>query len=344
MPDLNFRNPAVRAEMERVAALWLRRGVDGFRLDATRHLVEDGAGAGQSDTPETHAFLREFAASVRRVKPSALLVGENWTDTATIAEYFGSTDSLARGDELPCSFDFPLAAAIVDGVKSGDASGIAGVLTEIAREYPPGAIDAPFLTNHDMARVATQVGDRADRLRSACAVLLTLRGAPFVYYGEEIGMRNGRGGDDQFKRTPMAWTGAKGGGFSRHAPWFDFAPGRERENVASEERDPGSLLRRYIEFIRLRHTTPALLKGGLTILIDPGTSGPVLAFVRGLGADRVLVAHNLSDQAVTAGPFAIDGRTFRPLFSDSDVGAPRRGSGGVTVRLPAHASGVWRID
>src|SRR5512143_3600363 len=78
MPDLNFRNVEVRAEMERVAAYWLRRGVDGFRLDATRHLVEDGPGAGQNDTPGTHAFLREFSAAVRRVKPDAILVGENW--------------------------------------------------------------------------------------------------------------------------------------------------------------------------------------------------------------------------------------------------------------------------
>ncbi|HMA17269.1 MAG TPA: alpha-amylase family glycosyl hydrolase, partial [Thermoanaerobaculia bacterium] len=252
MPDLNFRNTAVRTEMERVATFWLDRGVDGFRLDATRHLIEDGPDAGQSDTPETHAFLREFAAAVRRVKPGAVLVGENWTDTASIAAYFGATDSVRRGDELPCNFDFPLAAAIVDGVKSGDARGIAAALADVARSYPAGAIDAPFLTNHDMPRVATQLGNRRDRLGTASAILFTLPGTPFVYYGEEIGMQNGPGDDDRYKRTPMPWTGVKGGGFSAHDPWFAFAPGRDHANVAAEEKNPGSLLRRYVSLIRLR--------------------------------------------------------------------------------------------
>ncbi|HWC65519.1 MAG TPA: alpha-amylase family glycosyl hydrolase, partial [Thermoanaerobaculia bacterium] len=88
MPDLNFRNPEVRAEIERIAALWLARGVDGFRLDAARHLVEDGPGPLQTDTPETHAYWKEFAESVRAVKPDATLVGEIWSDTATIAPYY----------------------------------------------------------------------------------------------------------------------------------------------------------------------------------------------------------------------------------------------------------------
>ncbi|HEX7077200.1 MAG TPA: alpha-amylase family glycosyl hydrolase [Candidatus Eisenbacteria bacterium] len=343
MPDLNFRDREVRAEMERVAALWLRRGVDGFRLDATRHLVEDGPGAGQSDTPETHAFLREFAASVRRVKPDAILVGENWTDTATIADYFGATDSVAGGDELPCNFDFPLAAAIVDGVKSGDARGIAGVLRDVARLYPAGVIDAPFLTNHDMTRVATQLMNRRDQLGAASAILLTLPGAPFVYYGEEIGMENAGGDDDRAKRTPMAWTGGSNGGFSTHAPWNAFAPGRERDNVAAEEREPESLLRRYIALIRLRHDARALRRGTLEILTGDAPT-PVLAYVRAAGDARVLVAHNLSDRPVVAGPFAVEGRSFRPLFSDRGVGTPSVRAEGLLVRIPGHATGVWRIE
>ncbi|MEK7317142.1 MAG: alpha-amylase family glycosyl hydrolase, partial [Candidatus Eisenbacteria bacterium] len=273
-----------------------------------------------------------------------------WTDTAAIAEYFGATDSIARGDELPCNFDFPLAASIVDGVKSGDARGIAGVLREIARAYPAKAIDAPFLTNHDMARVATQVGNRRDRLGTACAILFTLPGAPFVYYGEEIGMENGPGADDKYKRTPMAWTGGKTGGFSTGEPWFAFAPGREHANVATERKESGSLLRRYISLIRLRSESPALRKGAISLLTPTDRSSPVLAFERVLGvegtagAEWVLVAHNLSDRPVTAGPFEIAGDTFRPLFADRGVGIPSSGSGGVTVRLPAHSTGVWKIE
>jgi glycosidase len=345
MPDLNFRNPEVRAEMERVAAYWLRRGVDGFRLDATRHLIETGPGPGQAGNPETHAALREFAAAVRRVKPDALLVGENWTDTADIADYFGATDSIARGDVLPSNFNFPLAAAIVEGVKSGDASGIAAVLGEMARLYPRGVIDAPFLTNHDMQRLATQVGGRRHRLDLAAAILLTLPGAPFLYYGEEIGMQNGPGNDDRQKRTPMAWLTGRGGGFTTGKPWCDFAPGRGTANVAAHRRELGSLLRRYGSLIRTRRDSAALRRGAMTLLSSSERTSPILAFVRTVGNERVLVAHNLGGHSVTAGPFTIEGnlRGFRILFADRGVGAPIVREDGIVVRLPAHASGVWQI-
>ena len=158
MPDLNFRTPAVRREIERLASLWLDRGVDGFRLDAARHIVEDGPGQAQVDTPETHAYWKEFSAFVRATRPQATLVGENWTDTPIIATYYGSTAEVAAGDELPMNFDFPLAERVLDGVNSGDASGISAKLAEIQGVYPPGVVDAPFLTNHDQVRVATQLG------------------------------------------------------------------------------------------------------------------------------------------------------------------------------------------
>src|SRR5262249_57997824 len=95
MPDLNFKNPAVRAEAERIAALWLGRGVDGFRLDAARHLIETGPGErGQNDTPETHAFLKEFAAFVRESKPAAVLIGGKGGETPHSAR---SSISTAQG-------------------------------------------------------------------------------------------------------------------------------------------------------------------------------------------------------------------------------------------------------
>jgi hypothetical protein len=97
MPDLNWRTPALREEMKRIAALWLGRGLDGFRLDATRHLVANGPGELQNDQPETHAYLKDFAAHVRRRFPEAVLVGENWTDTETIATYYGSTERVRGG-------------------------------------------------------------------------------------------------------------------------------------------------------------------------------------------------------------------------------------------------------
>lgn len=157
-------------------------------------------------------------------------------------------------------------------------------------------------------------------------------------------MRNGPGTDDQFKRTPMAWTAGTAGGFSTHDPWFRFAPGRERANVATERTDPASLLRRYIALIRLRHATPALMRGATTLLSSADTATSILAFVRGEGAGRVLVAHNLGDRPAVAGPFAVEGRAFRPIFADRGMGAPGRTTRGVTIRIPPHATGVWSIE
>jgi glycosidase len=334
MPDLNFSTPAVRQEMERLAAFWISRGVDGFRLDATRHLFANGPGDLQNDQPESFEYLKEFWASVRKANPRAVLVGENWTETPIIASYYQT---------LPMSFDFPLAAEILAGVKDGEASGIAGKLGEILELYPPGAIDAPFLTNHDMQRFATGLGNDPAKLRSAAAVLLTLPGAPFLYYGEEVGLQNASGGQDEHKRTPMPWDASETGGFTTGKPWFAFAPGKETANVAAQTADPGSLLSHYRNLIRARKTSAALRKGDLTILTSPVKSDPVLAFVRQSGKERVLVVHNLGTAEAEAGPYDIGGRRFQPVFTTGGIATPARGEGGWTVKLPAGASAVWRI-
>jgi glycosidase len=105
--------------MLRLARHWLDQGVDGYRLDATRYLVETGPGPGQADTPETHQALRDLAATVRTAKPEVVLVAENWTTAPIIAKYYGSTAVIEGGDEMPMNFNFPLADAIVNGVNNG---------------------------------------------------------------------------------------------------------------------------------------------------------------------------------------------------------------------------------
>jgi alpha-amylase len=334
MPDLNYSTPAVRQEIERLAALWISRGVDGYRLDATRHLFANGPGELQNDQPETFEYLKEFTASVRTVNPGAVLVGENRTETPIIARYYQA---------LPMSFDFPLAEEIIRGVTDGEASGIAGKLDEILELYPAGAIDAPFLTNHDQKRVASEIGSDPARLRSAAAILLTLPGTPFLYYGEEVGLQNGPGGDDIQKRTPMPWDSTATGGFTTGKPWTTFAPGLEAENVAAETGAPGSLLSHYRRLIRARKTSSALRLGDLTLLTSGIKSDPILAFVRRAGKERVLVVHNLGTTEAEAGPYAIKGRRFEPVFTTGEIAAPARGERGWSVKLPPGASAVWRI-
>ena len=347
MPDLNFSTPAVRQEMERIAAHWLHRGVDGFRLDATRHLFANGPGELQNDQPETHEFLKELSAHVRRVAPQSILVGENWTETPTIAQYYGSTAVVKGGDELPMSFDFPLAEKIVAGVKLGEASGIAAKIQEVQETYPQGVIDAPFLTNHDQIRIASVlaggVAGNGAGLRSAAAILLTLPGAPFLYYGEEIGLQNGPGGKDELKRTPMPWDASAGGGFTTGKPWYDFAPGKEKENVAAEASDPASLLSWYRQLIHTRHASAALRTGGLPRLLSPADrSTPVLVFLRETPGERVLVAHNLGTTAAEAGPYVLPGESAEPLLAAAGTVLTHDPKGWM-VHLPAGASGVWKL-
>ena len=301
MPDLNYRTAAVREEMKRIAALW-------------------------------------FAVHVRSVKPDAPLIGENWTDTELIAPYYGDTSAVPGGDELPLNFDFPLASQIVQGVLGGNAEGIATKLEEVKRTYPPGATDVPFLTNHDQRRVASELRNDPDKLRTAAAVLLTLPGTPFLYYGEEVGLQNGPESADEDKRTPMPWDTSPGGGFTTAEPWHEFAPGRETANVATQTGDPGSLLSRYRNLIRARHASAALSRGALEVLSG---SGPLLAFLRREGAERVLVVHNLGDQPQVA-TLTVAAAGFDPLFADSGVALDvARGSARASV--PAHASGVFRL-
>jgi glycosidase len=334
MPDLNFKNLEVRAEAKRIAAEWLDRGVDGFRLDATRHLIETGPGpTGQSDTDETHAFLKEFSAFVRKTKPEAVLIGENWTETDIIAKYYGDTSAVPGGDELPLSFSFPLAAKIIAGARQGEASLVADKIAEMQKVYPPGATWVPFLTNHDMQRVASNLKNEAGQLRTAAAILLTLPGTPFIYYGEEIGMQNGPGDDDEWKRTPMPWDGTKTHGFTTGKPWQSFAPGSDKANVAAETQDPASLLSHYRRLVRLRHASRALQRGRLELLT---TEGPILVYTLTEGKDRVLVAHNLGSE-LSGVAVKVTGPATPLLVPEG----ARLDGGHIT--LAGHDSAAWRL-
>ncbi|MDC0713101.1 alpha-amylase family glycosyl hydrolase [Stigmatella sp. ncwal1] len=346
MPDLNMRTPALREEVKRLASLWLERGVDGFRLDAARYLIETGGGAGQYDTAETHAFWKELAAHVRQVKPDAVLVGENWSTTPIIATYYGATPGAAPGgDELSLNFNFPLSEQILAGLNADNAASIAAKLVEMGGVYPAGISDAPILTNHDMVRVATQLGRNGGREANAVALLLTLPGSPFLYYGEEVGMTNGTTPNDEAKRTPMPWDGTPKGGFTTGTPWFGFSPGHgSGANVAAQTGVAESLLSRYRKLIHLRRASEVLSRGGLQVLSATSGRAPALAFVRTLGDEQVLVVHNVTDSSVSVGPFNLPGSTAEVLFADRGAGTLTRTPDGWQASLSGRATGIWRLQ
>lgn len=334
MPDLNFRTQAARSEMTRIATKWVERGVDGFRLDAVRHLVETGPGPGQEGSEENHVYLRELAQAVHGARPQAAMVGEVWSTTGELAKYFG------RGDELEMLFDFPLAGALVKSAWAGDAQPVLDVLADMKRSYPVGACSAPFLTNHDQVRVATALGNDAQRLRLSAALLLTMPGSPFIYYGEELGMPNGPGIEDEWKRTPMQWSEGPGMGFSTGTAtaWHATAPAQLVAPVARQKGDLASLLARYRALIQARKSSAALSRGDIEPLPAPSS---VLAFLRIEGQERVLVAHNLSRAPVVVG-FSFGAESAVPLFADANAGIEQVGSIW-KVLLGPYESGMFRL-
>ncbi len=354
MPDLNFDSSGARAEVKRLARTWLDRGVDGLRLAATRHIHASGPAALQNDRPQTYAFWRDFSTEIRSYHPDALLLGETPASTPVIATYYGDTSGVTRGYALPMHLDFPLADAVGSSVWQGDPRPIAQTLHEIRTYYPAGVLSGTFLSHHDRARLARRLGDDTAKLQVAAAILLTLPGTPFLYYGQELGMHDGVTGEgDPDTRTPMAWDGNRGGGFTTGRPWHAFAPGRAEANVAAQTDDLGSLLGYHRRLIHLRHSWPALQQGELQLLTDPGRASEALIFLRTHGDQRLLVAHNLSAVKAHEGPLDLGASALNLVFHTYDylpeAGHPDGGvsatgqSGAWMVHLPAGASAVWQL-
>jgi alpha-amylase len=296
MPDLNLRNPAVTAELEDVARFWLDDvGVDGFRLDAAKHLIEDGKDA-QTNTPETKAWLAGFKASVDAVNPDALLIGEVW-DLATVAGSYVP-------ESLDMTFNFGLATGIRLALQNQRAAPLATALDDTIRAWPANQ-QGSFLSNHDQTRIMSDVGGDVASAKLAAFMLMTAPGAPFVYYGEEIGMTGTK--PDERIRTPMRWTADPAtAGFTTGTPWEALSEDDPLTvNVAAQLADPTSLLATYQDLIRLRGATPALQDGG-TIAVDGGAD-PVIGWLR-TAADQVLLSMvNVTDEPVSAYGLTLDG-------------------------------------
>ncbi len=287
LPDLNLANPAVTAEVSADAGFWLADvGVDGFRLDAAKYLIEDGATT--QNTPETHAWWKTFRGAMEEASPGALLLGEVYDTPQNSASYVP--------DDLDLTFDFALAGADVGAAQSGDGDGLSRVLANVTTLYPASAGFGAFLTNHDQDRVASQLGGDPAELGVAADLLLTGPGVPFVYYGEEIGM-NGKKPDERI-RTPMRWDASSpSAGFSSHDPWEAMSDDPAALNVATESADPGSLLSRYRGLIRLRAVHPALAVGTYTPVASDQTA--VVAALRTSPTETALVLTNVSGSATT---------------------------------------------
>lgn len=313
MPDLNYRNQAVTDEIDSIAKYWLTEvGVDGFRVDGARHLIEDGKT--QANTPETLTWFKNFRDQFKTWKPTAMSVGEVWDASYNSVKYIqdGSFDLV---------FNFDLASAILSGVNMGSASAINGHIVA-ENETFKGQGMATFLTNHDMDRVINQLKNDPIKAGHAATVLLTMPGTPFIYYGEEIGMQ-GKKPDEQI-RTPMQWSNELNGGFTSGSPWEYLAIGYKTANVAVESEDPASLLSLYRKLIKIRLQNKAFLDGEY---IKVTTSAPALyASLSRSGDEILLTLVNLKVADVATPKLTFFGADLDGTYTLTPLLVPEEGS------------------
>jgi len=280
MPDLNLESPDVTVELRDIARFWIEDvGVDGFRLDAARHLIEDGDIV--ADTRATVAWLEGFSDYVHSIDSDALVLGEVWSSTSVASGYVP--------DALDLVFDFDIPAAGARSVELGEASFFEDALGIAQAAYAPLQY-ATFLTNHDMDRIMSNAGGSVPLAKLAATWLLTSAGIPFVYYGEEVGLQGVK--PDERIRTPMPWNPDPPGlGFTTGTPWEPVFEGYETFNVLDETIDPDSLLSHYRKLINYRTDSTALRRGDL--LPVQTNDSAVTSYLRSVGDDHVLVVLNL---------------------------------------------------
>ena len=314
-PDLNWRNPELRAAMFDAMRWWLDRGVNGFRVDILWHMVK---AADFPDNPLNPDWLpgmadkdrmlqlystdqpavHEIAADMRALADhyDALLVGEIYLPVDRLIGYYGRD---RPGVHLPFNFQ------LIDA--PWNARSLHRLIAGYEAALPPGGWPNWVLGNHDRPRIAARVGEAQARV--AAMLLLTLRGTPTLYQGDEIGigavdipadkvrdprelLEPGLGFGRDPVRTPMAWDASAGGGFSRGEPWLPLHPDRRTRNVAAESTDAGSMLTLHRALLTLRRAHAALSIGDMTMI---EATGDVLAFARRHGEERIVVALNLGE-------------------------------------------------
>jgi maltose alpha-D-glucosyltransferase / alpha-amylase len=371
-PDLNFDNPHVVRAVLRTMHFWLDMGVDGFRLDAIPYLVER-EGTNNENLPETHAIIREIRADLDRNYPGRLLLAEANQWPEDVRQYFGD------GDECQMAYHFPMMPRLYMSIAMEDRY----PLVEILAQTPPIPANcqwAIFLRNHDeltlemvtdrerdymyrifandprmrvnvgiRRRLAPLMENSRPRIELISFLLMTLPGAPILYYGDEIGMGdNIYLGDRNGVRTPMQWSPDRNAGFSRADPQTLYLPpimdavyGYEAVNVEAQQRNPSSLLNWTRRMIAVRRRYRAFGRGTITFL-EPGNR-KVLAFLREHDGEAMLCVANLSrvSQAVELDLARFDKRVPVEILGQETF--PPVGTLPYLVTLPAYGYFAFRL-
>ena len=352
-PDVNFSNPAVRAEFRRIMGLWLQLGVDGFRIDAAPFLINLIGVDGGLGLEPAHEYLQELRDFAMQRNGSAILLGEVDEGLSTIADYFGG------GNQLQALFNFPLNRFVFLGLAQQSADPIKFGMQQLPT-IPDKGQWVNFLRHHDelnlsrmtmdqreqiftrfgpdpemqiygrglRRRLAPMLDGDPDRLCLAYSLLFSLPGAPMLFYGEEIGMSENPALPGRLAvRGPMQWTPYDNGGFSAAPPGRLVRPmlsageyGYERVNVASQRSDPASLLNRLTMLIRARRECGEIGSGDCRVF-ETG-SDAVLGLRYDDHESAVVTLHNLSPerQTITLDLTEREIETATTLVSDRQYG------------------------
>lgn len=282
MPDLNFDTPQVRKEMYDIARYWLNEiGVDGLRLDAARHIYPVW------EKEKNPKFWREFGEVVKKCAPQAYTVGEVWAHAEEVAPYFQGLDAC---------FHFDFSFAVQEILEQEKDNGLIKKLKadyEIFGSVKPDFIDATMLTNHDQVRIGTVVKGDILKMKLAAALLLTLPGQPYIYYGEEIGMLGPK--PDPRIREAFLWSSRADDPHLANWQPSVFSISSVVTDLESQQKDPHSLFNHYKKLIHLRKELPALGQVLHPNLREVDFKDPeVLGYIRTHRHGPILIVNNLS--------------------------------------------------
>lgn len=333
-PDLNLDNPQVRKEIVDIARFWLDEvKVDGFRMDAAKHIFPD------ERAEDNHAFWVWFKGEMEKIKPDVYLVGEVWSEARQVAPYL---------EGLPSLFNFDLGYAITDVAKAGqDTIGLVQRYKEIRDYYKSitdDYLDATFIKNHDQTRLLTALEGDVDRARMAAALLLTMPGTPYLYYGEEIGMLGDKlstyedqFGPDAFVREPFVWDYDRRDKLQTSWETARYSTDSTVVPYTQQKKDPTSLLNFYRNLIKFRNEQPALTYGDIEhagMHIEE-----LVSFTRKHQNEELLVLHNVSDVEVTVELKDLHVDFDRIAFDTSEGEATVEGR---SINLPAYTTVILK--
>ncbi|WP_068267879.1 alpha-amylase family glycosyl hydrolase [Caviibacter abscessus] len=282
MPDLNFSNKKVRDEIKKIAKYWVEiANIDGYRLDAAFHIYGQGEYEKKINTQEENIkWWNEFRNSLREIKKDIYLVSEVWQSYNQIAKYYKVFDS---------SFNFTFSEkGIIKAIISKNGDELAYNLEKIYKKYSEitkNYIDALFLTNHDQNRIAS-ILKNTEQQKLAAAILLTLPGNPFIYYGEELGMKGIK--PDESIREPYLW------GDNFQTKWEDIVFNAETDNIKKQKQDKNSIYNHYKKWINIRNKSDVIKYG--TFKHINMEDKEIFAYEREYENKKIKIYHNLSNE------------------------------------------------